>query len=106
SKYKILWILRESRDDYTADDKMIGGGWSLPNVLNEKIEIFRKGFKDRAEATYIPIIYTTYSIINGFLSYKEMGSIQEHPAMADSLKNIAIINIKKTPRLKQIFDPE
>lgn len=102
SKYKIMWILKEPYDYFDDDGNPSGGGWHFSDALipKEKIEDF-----DRfSRKTYEPIIYATYSILNGFPDSTAMDLISDNPTMIEALKSIAYINIKKTPGLTKTSD--
>lgn len=101
-KTKILWILKEPYDDFDEAGNPIGGEWHFREALLNKKVIgeFDKGSRN----TYEPIIYSTFSILNGFPSSKEMDYIRDRPEMLKSLKNIAYINVKKTAGKTQTLD--
>lgn len=101
-KTKIAWILKEPYDDFDEHGNPIGGGWHFREALLPKTAIgeFSKGSRN----TYEPIIYSTYSILNGFPSSAEMEYISNKPEMLKSLKNIAYINVKKTAGKTQTPD--
>lgn len=102
SKFKIMWVLKEPYDYIDEDGNPSGGGWHFRDALlpKEKIENF-----DRfSRKTYEPIIYATYSILNGFPDSTTMDLISENPTMLEALKSIAYINIKKTPGLTKTSD--
>ncbi len=82
---KILWILKEVNDD---------GGYCQRKAFNKSIENLMKDRKDWYR-TLDPIIYTTYSLLNGFMLWDEMDYIKDNPQMIDVLKQISYINIKK-----------
>ena len=84
---RILWILKEPYDEPDSS----GGGWSFAQA-------FRKnGISFAKSRTFQPIIYVSYGILNGFLSYDQMDDITDDPEMAQVLKRIAFINVKKLP---------
>jgi hypothetical protein len=91
SKYKICWILKEPYDE----DNGKGGGWSLTNdILNQKAlypEIIGNS------PTWQPMVYVTYSLLHGFISWKDMDWIRDEPEMAQCLNEIALINVNKMP---------
>jgi len=68
----------------------------LKKALNKRKTV--NEFKGERK-TYIPIIYTTYGILNDFIKWKDIPFI-ENPLVFDSLKSIAIINISKLPGKK------
>jgi len=94
SDYKILWVLKEA---YEKCDNT-GGGWKIISCIandpnkNLYTDMVKAGWR-----TFEPIAYISYSILHDFISWTEMDSISENPAIADSLANIAYINIGKMP---------
>lgn len=90
SDIKILWILKEPYDK----DNEGKGGWNLAKKLGT--EEFLKDVGG-AKTTWHPIIYTTYSILNGFTPYDDMEFIDKDPSMANVLRKIAFINVQKFP---------
>ena len=93
-KIKILWILKEPYDDFDDDGNPIGGEWHFRDALLPKKSI--REFSRGSRNTYEPIIYSTFSILNGFPNSREMEYINDKPEMLKSLKNIAYLNVKKT----------
>lgn len=85
---KILWILKEPWE--TLKDGEAGGGWSVTKDLLGAGRVDNKG-------TYAPMAYVTYSIFNGFPKWNDISYVTKDPRVADSLKNIAYINVKKFP---------
>jgi hypothetical protein len=81
---KILWILKEVNDD---------GGYDQRKAFRD---ISLKG-RTNWWKTIDPVIYISYSVLNGFPSYQELSNITEKPEMVNVLKHIAYINIKKEP---------
>jgi hypothetical protein len=101
-KTKIVWILKEPYDDFDEDGNPIGGEWHFRDALLPKKTI--REFSRGSRNTYEPIIYSTFSILNGFPNSKEMEYIADKPEMLHSLKNIAYINVKKTAGQTQTPD--
>lgn len=91
SKYKILWVLKEPYDE----DDGTGGGWSLTKDLLSGKELYPNIVK--GSHTFEPMVYITYSILNGLLKWNEMDYISEDENMAQVLNNIALINVNKMP---------
>lgn len=87
SKYKILWILKEPHDED-------GGGWHMKDFIGNRKELTKYPKWSR---TFNPIIYVTYSTLNGFPSWNELDDTSESPDMIDVLRRIAYINLKKIP---------
>jgi len=84
SALKILWILKEVNDE---------GGYNQRESLRNEItmESRKKGWWK----TLDPVIYISYSILNNFMTWKDLSYISDMPEMIDVLKQIAYINIKK-----------
>lgn len=97
SKYRILWILKEPYDDFDDQGNPIGGNWALNDVIRgkEKFSEFEGGRR-----TYLPMIYTSWGILNDFQLWGEMGSVHSDSSMLDALKSVAYINVKKLPGYK------
>lgn len=92
SKYKILWLLKEAYDN----DDNGRYGWSLSELLGGD-DVYTRFLKTtRSKTTWYPIIYISYSILNGFPPYDDLAFIDDDPdTMTSILKNIAIVNINK-----------
>jgi len=87
AKYKILWILKEPHDKD-------GGNWYMKDFIGNKDRL--REYRNWPR-TFNPIIYVTYSILNGFSSWNELDDTSENPDMIDVLRKIAYINLKKIP---------
>jgi len=77
---KIMWILREPWFDFA---------WTM---LQEKGVSRKIG----NSPTLHPMVYVTYSVFNNFKKWKEMDYVRDNPEMADVLRSIAYINVKKS----------
>ena len=97
SKYKILWILKEPYDVFTEEGKPKGGCWDYRIMVNSKNSINDFGTEKK---TFSPIIYTSYGLLNGFIQYDNMDD-SSNSVVFNSLKQIAIINVKKLPGYRQ-----
>ena len=96
SAYRILWILKEPYDEI-IDGVASGGGDPMSDFL------FPDGFAGRmgtSSRTWHPIIYVTYGILNNLITWEEMKFIRNEPSMAEIVRNIAMINVKKLPAFK------
>ena len=82
---RMLWILKEAWEE---PGKKEYGGWSVTK------DIAAFGVQTKKD-TYAMVAYITYSVLNGFPSYGEIDKTIDLPTIGDSLKNIALINIKK-----------
>jgi hypothetical protein len=96
--YRLLWILKEPWDE-VVNGEAEGGDWSMTTDLLARDDFYTKSRVSRG--TWDPVIYSTYSILNGFLPWEEMEYIRDEPSMANVIRQIAFINIKKTPGLRQ-----
>ena len=79
SKIRIMWMLREP---------WFKGAWKL--IQNEGV-YSRIG----ASPTLQPMAYVTYSILNGYPNWSEMSYLRDKPEMAEVLRAIAYVNVKK-----------
>lgn len=89
SKYKIAWFLKES---YNQDDDGISRFYR--NMFDGE-NLYEDFFKTVATGTWHPIIYISYSILNGFKTWQELDDIKNKQEMCNVIKNIAIINANK-----------
>jgi hypothetical protein len=100
SKYKILWILKEPYDDQ-IDGVASGGGWHFNKFLYPDNFYTRMG---RSRNTWHPIIYVCYGILNELWEYNWMDWIRDDRSMAEIVREIAVINVKKLPGLTRTND--
>lgn len=100
SKYKIAWVLKEAYDE----DDCKGGGWSLVKDNLDKENLYPEFIGN--SPTLQTMIYVTYSLLNNFIPYSEMDYIRDMPEMAQSLREIAFININKMPAFRRSNDNE
>ena len=77
---RILWILREPWVEF---------GWEM---LRDEGVYNRIG----NSPTLHVMAYVTYSLLNGFPRWKDMDYLRDDPPMADVLRGIGYINVKKT----------
>ena len=89
SKYRIAWFLKESYADENEENSQYYRSLFTANNLYEDF------FKNVARPTWHPIIYISYSILNGFKTWQELDYIRENNDMCNVIKNIAIINANK-----------
>lgn len=85
TKYKILWVLKEPHDEM--------GGW------NYKADVYKKYLEYAKLPTWETIAYTSFGILNN-RKYADMDNISdtiEGEKVAEAIKQIAFINIKKIP---------
>jgi hypothetical protein len=99
---KILWILKEPYDEL-ENGIATGGGWYFSKDFLTKDDFYTR--MGRSRATWHPIIYVSYGILNGFMDYEEMSYISRDLSMAEVVKQIAVINVKKLPGLARVNDP-
>jgi hypothetical protein len=100
-EFKILWILKEPYDD-VENGLPSGGGWHYCKDFVSANEFIKK--IGRSRATWHPIIYVSYGILNNFALFENMGYIRNDESMADVVKDIAVINVKKLPGFTQTCD--
>ncbi|MFV0419739.1 MAG: hypothetical protein ACK5KT_13540 [Dysgonomonas sp.] len=91
-KYKILWILKES-NDLDANGK--GGGWSLTEAINSLKDW--ESQINTGKITFRRIIYASYGLLNNFVLWNDMPSVNDDPNVFETIKKIAYINVKKVP---------
>jgi len=103
SKYKILWILKEPYDALDDDGLPSGGGFSIDEALNLKENGTQFG---RSSMTYLPMIHTSYGILNDFLYWDEFLYADKSLEVFQALKSIAYINVKKIPGKTQSSSTE
>ncbi|MGB4776142.1 MAG: hypothetical protein WBP45_13265 [Daejeonella sp.] len=101
SNFRILWILKEPYDD-VEDGLPSGGGWHLSKDFLEADGFYKRIGQSRS--TWHPIIYTSYGILNDFIQYDSMDYIRDDENMAEIVRNVAFINVKKTPGLTRTYD--
>lgn len=94
AKYKILWILKEPYDEIDEAGNPAGGGWSLPQAINQKKTIYEFG---REKTSYKPMLYASWGILNNFCLWNEMNNVEDDPSMLYALNSVAYINVKKLP---------
>ena len=90
SKYKILWILKESNDVIDGT----GGDWCLTEELNQL-----KNWAEQPKGgkiTFQRMIYSSFGILNNFILWENMPNIF-HLNVFETIKKIAYINVKKIP---------
>jgi len=88
SPIKLLWILKEVNSENDTDE------WDLRDALKDLKT--KDGMKKGWKKTYLPVIYTSYGIIHN-IKWDDSDSIYKNPDMVDTLKEIAVVNVKKFP---------
>jgi hypothetical protein len=78
---KIVWLLREP---WFAET------WSMLRSANSIYSTMGNS------PTWHTMAYVVYSILNSFPTWREMNYLREQPAMAEFLRSIAYINVKKS----------
>lgn len=100
SGLKIMWILKEVN---SLDDC---GGWDMREVFRKfKDENTTTGIKSGWDKTYLPVIYTTYGILNNKF-WNDIPYVYEDEKLLDDFEKIAIVNIKKVSGLAQAVSTE
>ncbi|MEO5948018.1 MAG: hypothetical protein ABIP79_14465 [Chitinophagaceae bacterium] len=91
SSIKILWILKEGYDNENNGK----GGFDYSKYLSQDnvYENFLEG--ERYRATWYPIIFVSFGILNNFAKYNEISFIENDNSVADVIHNVAVININK-----------
>lgn len=99
AQYRILWMLKEPYDD-VENGKPKGGGFSIPEHVLGIPNVYEKTRgKGHGQRTFDPIIYVTWSLLNGFPKWKDLPDIEDQPDMVLILHSIAFINVSKLPGL-------
>lgn len=88
SNLKILWINKEVNSEGDEDD------WSLIDVIKDMSTVF--SLKQGFTKTFAPITYIIYGIFEN-KNWIDIPNVQDEPKIADILKSIAHINLKKLP---------
>ncbi|MBA9078200.1 hypothetical protein [Rufibacter quisquiliarum] len=91
SSPKIAWFLKEA---YTDEEE----GWHIKKYYGQE-DAYWEFFRTAATPTWHPIIYASYGILNGFLTWEEMPYIRNKPEMCDVINKVALINANKFPSL-------
>lgn len=102
SELKILWILKEPREeDKTEENKNTdkNGAWSLRSALNKR-KSWKDGVKEEGGIqTFRKLIQTTYSILNDIeIKRNSFKSDYEY------FQKVAFINVKKMPSTSESKD--
>jgi hypothetical protein len=94
SPIKIAWLLKEAYDDLNGE----GGGWCYSELL-DKENVYEDFFRPHgSRATWHPIIYVSYGILNNFMFWGSMDYIRDEPEeMTSIVRDIAIVNVQKLP---------
>jgi hypothetical protein len=87
-KIKISWMLKEG---YSGEEQNL-----YYNEFFKDDDLYNDFFKNVAVQTWHPIIYITYSILNGFKTWQELPYIKDQPDMCEIVKQIIIINASKS----------
>lgn len=97
SKYKILWILKEPYDGFDEVGNPESEGGDYREWLSKNLYEYKK------YPTWRRIAYTSFGILNN-ISYDDMDDLQKkidvNDNVFDVIRNIAFINVKKTPGKK------
>ncbi|MFN4971404.1 MAG: hypothetical protein ACK5GX_00070 [Bacteroidota bacterium] len=94
SSIKILWILKEAWGTGWLNNQK-GRPFEYPEYINTEFN-FGESFPSSG-AMWAKIIYINYGILNGFLKWDHMPNYWESEDVFNSLKNCALINLKKIP---------
>jgi len=98
---KIMWILKEVN---SLNDE---GEWSLTKdiLLNLKDDSTTSGIKSGWDKTLPPVIYVTHGLLNQKI-WKEIPDLTDDNSIADTLQDIAFINLKKVSGIGKSNDKE
>ncbi len=89
SGLKILWILKEPHEGAKSGE-LVGSGWDYSEFFHVVPDYYKT-----APSTWQPLIYATYGILNDFTKYEKMDYIRNKKEMAEIIRQIAFINVKK-----------
>ncbi|MBK8329338.1 MAG: hypothetical protein IPL09_07685 [Bacteroidetes bacterium] len=92
SKLRILWILKEAWGTGLYDNKA-DYPFEYPNYIKNDFQ-FGKSFPSSGPM-WAKIIYVNYGILNEFKLWNDMPNYWESEEVYYSLKNCALINLKK-----------
>jgi hypothetical protein len=93
SKVKVAWLLKEGY----CDKDGTGGDWSYTDVY-DKENLYESLIKHiSSKATWFPVVYVTYAILNGHKCYDDMDYIKDDPSMVQVMREIAVVNAQKLP---------
>jgi len=98
SDLKILWILKEPHD------KGEHGKFDMRHLIQDAKYV--TGLNPNMKATFRNIIYSTFGILNNFISWKKIEDFRNNHELIDILQNIALINIRKLPGEARSKDKE
>lgn len=89
SSPKIMWILKEPYNEFTASGNPKGGAWSFTDHFKNQ-DVWQD------EDMWKLMIQINFAIRNN-LKWKELDFIADNPKMAEELKKTAYINLSKMP---------
>lgn len=92
---RIMWVMKEPYDEI-INGKPLGGGWNVAKDCFIKQDAW-------SNPSWQPIIYSIYGLKYGCL-WNQMDWIRDDKTMADSLQEIAYINVSKMPNEKESDD--
>jgi hypothetical protein len=96
SELKICWVLKEPYDGFKGK----GGGFDLKKMLIRDLKEENHNFG----RTWTPIGYVSYSLLNKFITYKQLQKIDKNIIMQSLLK-ISYINVGKMPAINYSTSP-
>lgn len=96
SDIKVAWLLKEG---YCSAGDGTGGNWSYSDAdVYNRDDLYEGHLKQiSSRATWYPIVYISYAILNGYKCYNDMDDLKDDPSMAQSMLDIAIVNAQKLP---------
>lgn len=98
SDLKVAWLLKEPYDEFDAQGKPCGGGWSFRDGFSDHDENWIKpsGYKLWANPVWQKIAYIMYGYLNGRI-WKSLPWMRDKPQMMCAINSIAVFNVSKMP---------
>jgi hypothetical protein len=91
---KVCWVLKEPYDDVNGT----GGGWDFATDLLDSATLYSDFIgPHRSRATWQPIVYATYGILNDFVLWNDMEYLRKKPSMTEAIRDMAYLNSLKMP---------
>ena len=94
SSPRLMWVLKEPYDDFDEDGNPYGGGWTILADLPPGASL---AAVVRRNPTFRNVAWASFSIKHGGVLYENLPWIQDDPTVADSLLEVAYVNVSKMP---------